>query len=173
MKKDSQRPRRGRLLDQACLVAVGVVVVLVSLPRLRDLALRDNELDAVHFARHLAVLAAEHPVAADVGQLVRDDPERRRSMRDAALLRDGALLRRRGYLFDVVLEGRGTVVRAWPWKFGATGLGAFLVLPQGELLGHPNDTHSWSGPSHPPDPLTDEARALAARWRPLDRHPGR
>lgn len=45
-----------RLGSALALLGVGLVVVFVSLPCLRDWALRENERDAIRFARHLASL---------------------------------------------------------------------------------------------------------------------
>ena len=164
---------RWRATDLLALCAVGAIVVLVSLPRLRDWALRENEIDALRFARHLASLLEEqHGSAANVGELLAADPEWESSQRDAAVLRGGQLLRRRGYLFDLASSSDGAVVRAWPWEQGQTGLGAFVVLQGGASFGHANADQSCSGPERPP-PL---GQALAgapieAAWHRLSARP--
>ena len=48
-----------RALDALTLAAVALVVLLVSLPRLEDLAIRENEADAARLAKRLGALAGE------------------------------------------------------------------------------------------------------------------
>ena len=82
------------------------------------------------------------------------------------LVENGALLRRRGYLFEVtrltpltraattpsaLLCGesgclRGELaVRAWPWAHGTTGRASFLATRGGAQLVHANDLDPWQG----------------------------
>lgn len=161
----SKRSGRLRTRDVLCLCAVALVVVIVSLPRLRDFAVRENERDAVRYARDLSALALTLDLRPDAqgGPHAKDGApvqtigtvlahaDRASLLQDAELLQQGTLLRRRGYLFDLfrAAEG-GWVVRAWPWEHGTTGLGAFVALSDGRAFGHPNPTRDWSGPDHPP-----------------------
>jgi hypothetical protein len=165
--------RRGRLrvLDGLTLVAVGVVVLLVSLPRLREFALDENEGDARRLVAHLGELlsspvhAADEPAAdpANVEQLIHGSRELARQLDDAEYLDQGRLLRRHGYLFELTPRaspGSVTGVRAWPWHYRQTGLSAFAWTPDAGLQGHANDGGRWSGPQQPPN-----APDLAAGWK--------
>jgi hypothetical protein len=149
------------VLDGLTLVAVGVVVLLVSLPRLREFALDENEGDARRLVAHLGELLA-HPVRAaespepevsNVEQLVHASRDLARQLDDAEFLEQGRLLRRHGYLFELtprVDEGSATGVRAWPWHYRQTGLSAFAWTPDAGLQRHANDGGLWSGPEQPP-----------------------
>lgn len=135
------------------LVAVGVVVVLVSLPLLRGLALRENERDAIRTLRLFGseVFAAPSESLASLGALVEQDATLHRHLPDTRLVDDGRRLFRHGYLFELVRTEAGTpLLRAWPFSHGETGLGAFLLGPDGRLLGTPNESARFSGPLHPP-----------------------
>jgi hypothetical protein len=147
------------------LVAVGVVVVLVSLPLLRGLALRENERDAIRTLRLFGseVFAAPAEAPGNLGSLVEGDATLNRHLPDTRLVDDGRRLFRHGYLFELVQTGEGTpLLRAWPFSHGETGLAAFLLGPDGRLLGTPNASARFSGPSHPPAP---EDASIA--WRQL------
>ena len=154
------------MLDALTLVAVGVVVLLVSLPRLREFALDENEGDARRLVAHLGELLA-HPVHAaeapepevsnvetlNVEQLVQGSRELSRQLDDAEFLDQGRLLRRHGYLFELAPRanaGPATCVRAWPWHYRQTGLAAFAWTPDSGLQSHANDGGLWSGPEQPP-----------------------
>jgi hypothetical protein len=135
------------------LVAVGVVVVLVSLPLLRGLALRENERDAIRTLRLFGseVFAAPSESLASLGSLVEGDATLHRHLPDTRLVDDGRRLFRHGYLFELVqTEGGEPLLRAWPFSHGETGLAAFLLGPDGRLLGTANEGARFSGPSHPP-----------------------
>ena len=149
------------------LVAVVAVLVVVSVPRLRGLALLENEADARSTAQLLvAALRDAHGSAAPacLGELL---DEKGLVVPDAELLGRGALLRRHGYLFELTrtplelsfacaplfVSGRSpelglvNAVRAWPWKHGATGCAAFLATESGALFVHGNVGALWDGPS--------------------------
>jgi len=153
--------------SRVVLFFVALVVVLVSLPCLKSLALRENELDAI---RTLSLLGREfhhgerNPPAADprtLGQILAADPALRKRLADAEIVAGGRMLLRHGYLFDLARGDIGPpTLRAWPWRHGSTGLGAFLATPRGELLGHPNGEARWSGPDAAPD-----AGLGAGDWR--------
>jgi hypothetical protein len=152
--------------DQWMLFLIGLVVVLVSLPRLRRFALRENETDA---ARMLRVLWSEaetqgvrlHPGV--LGALFGPGTGLQNRSEDVELLDDGRL-RRHGYLFDVVEDARGrTFIGAWPWEHGRTGLGAFSIDERG-LVGCVNEAGTFSGPARPP---TCADLENARGWRAL------
>ena len=152
--------------------ALALVVVLVTLPLLRSLALRSNEMDALRALDLMGreVFAAESPVTA-VGELFGQDRPMSARLPDTRLLEGGRLIFHHGYLFELVpTTDGGQVLRAWPLSHGETGLGAFTSSGPGQLLGHPNQAALWSGTGAAP-PVTSHAGAddgpAAAGWRPM------
>jgi hypothetical protein len=167
------------------LLAVVAVLVVVSVPRLRALAVEENEVDACSTAQLLArALARSEPRggAPSLRELL-GRPELSGVVADAELLARGRLLRRHGYLFEIirlppafglsavpmalvcgetsVLSGL-SAVRAWPWVHGSTGNAAFLVTVAGASLLHPNPEPHWQGleaAGAPLGPLGDWRRA--------------
>lgn len=166
------------------LLAVVAVLVVVSLPRLRGLALQENEVDAKSTARSLANALRE------LGSSPARKPALRELLRrpgllglgDSELLAGGQVMRRHGYLFEItclpptitaasapaaLLGGEPAAlcgllaIRAWPWDHGTTGRVAFLVTQKGGTLAHPNSGAGWEGV---------EARGATleslAGWRP-------
>lgn len=154
-----------RFSDAATLVAVGVVVLLVSLPRLREFALRENEEDARVLVERLAGLAAREVRAAESGNvatLLSADPAVARLIDDAEFLERGARMRRHGYLFEVGPAADGSLVRAWPWLHRKTGFSAYAWTPGQRLVAHPNESGEWSGLAARPELAADSG------WRDLD-----
>jgi hypothetical protein len=150
---EAAKPRRRSLVDLAVLFLIGVVVVLVSLPRLRRFALRENEIDAIRAVRTLAEEAlanAETGAPGNLAALFAATTGRRARLEDVEALPDGRL-RRHGYVFDWI-EGEegGSAIVAWPWEHGRTGLAVFASEPGGPLLGLSNADGRYSGPQHPP-----------------------
>lgn len=168
-------------IDRLTLGAIGLVVVVVTLPVLRGFGLRENERDAL---RMLRVLVAEPMSAAGVNATTADAPRAewagavpggaqatlsllaaqdrgiRRRLEDLETLPDGRL-RRHGYLFDVVALGPGEpMLRAWPWEHAQTGRGAFVWTPRRGILGFQNTDGRFSGPSGAPT----AAEVLAGGW---------
>lgn len=155
-------PSWGRYLT---LVAIAAVVVVISLPRLREFALRENESDArallSRLAATLEVHAAETPRAVE--ELVRADGGLAQWTTDGEYLEDGRLLRRHGYLFDVTFGAdHRWAVRAWPWRAGRTGTRAFVDVAGAALVVHPNDGARYSGLRGAPNVGELDA---AAGWR--------
>lgn len=146
-----------RLVDALTLGAVAMVVLLVSLPRLQDLAVRENEGDAAWLVARLGRLCAEG-FGAPVQAAIAGERTLRRQLDDAELLAEGRVLRRHGYLFEILSppegEGPGGVprplARAWPWDWGRTGRVVFVWCPERGLLGHPNPDGQWTGLEDPP-----------------------
>lgn len=164
MRSMQSHSRRGamRLSSAATLVAVGVVVLVVSLPRLRDFALRENEEDARLVVERLATILSGEVQAAErrnVEELVRTVPGFPRQFEDAEFLDGGARMRRHGYLFEVGAAADGTLVRAWPWQHRKTGFSAYAWTPEHRLVAHPNADGGWSGREAPP------RMASGAGWR--------
>lgn len=158
--------RRGglRLSSAAMLVAIGIVVLLVSLPRLREFALRENEEDARALVQRLAGLATREVQAAEkpsIEALLASDPSAKRQLDDVEYLDGGQRLRRHGYLFEVGHAADGTYVRAWPWEWRKTGTSAYAWTAGKELVAHPNAEGRWSGPDAPPQVAGD------SQWRDL------
>lgn len=166
----AQAQSRGlSLSDHLTLFLIGLVVLLVSLPRLRRFALRENETDAAHMVRVLWTEAEAQGVRLHpgvLGALFGPGTGLQNRSEDVELLDDGRL-RRHGYLFDVIETPRGeTFIGAWPWEHGRTGLGAYSIGDRGDLLGHRNQDGIFSGPARPPS----AAELLDPRaWRPLPR----
>ncbi len=142
--------RRGRMrwIDALTLAAIATVVLLVSLPRLEDLAMRENEGDAAWLTGRLAELCPTVS-AVNVQALVLSSPRLGRQIDDAEFLQGGRLLRRHGYLFELDATG-GPSVRAWPWQHGRTGRAVIVWTPEDGLRGHQNEPGAWSGADRPP-----------------------
>jgi hypothetical protein len=160
--------RRGlRVLDYVTLLAIGALVVGVSLPRLRAFALRENERDAMHALRLLAADAEREPEVLRAGglpALLAANGAHRVRLDDVELY-GTRQLRRHGYLFDAVEVGTGRfVLRAWPWEHGHTGLAAFETAGGRPLYGSANKNGGYSGPAAPPPAL---AAPAAAGWLAL------
>lgn len=154
-------------VDHLTLLLIGLVVVLVSLPRLRRFALHENEIDAIRTLRVLGIDAVDHPDAlttGDLGALLAASATHQVRLEDVELLAGGRL-RRHGYLFDALRVPSGSwVLRAWPWQHGRTGLGAFALGPGVDLLGTQNTAGRYSGPERPPPA---PAQAGAEPWLAL------
>jgi hypothetical protein len=161
------------IADHLTLFVIGLVVVLVSLPRLRRFAVRENENDAIQALRLLSADAADHPEVLDAGglaALLAASARHQSRLEDVELL-DGGRLRRHGYLFDAVESSGGWMLRAWPWEHGRTGLGVFVATAEG-LVGSPNSEGRWSGPLAPPPaalPPFAAPSAAAAGWVAISR----
>jgi hypothetical protein len=157
------------LSDHVTLFLIGLVVILVSLPRLRRFALRENETDAAHMLRVLwneseSQAVTLHPGV--LGALFGPGTGLQNRSEDVEVLDDGRL-RRHGYLFDVIETSRGGIfIGAWPWEYGRTGIGAFSIGGERGLCGNENVEGSFSGPDRPPSSaeLADD-RA----WRSMSR----
>jgi len=149
------------------LAAVVLVLVVVSVPRLQDLARQENEADARVTAELLARALRTLPAASEpsLRDLVRR-PELSGGLSDAELLQHGSLLRRHGYLFEVtrlspslslpaaplsLLSGDPgalagmPAIRAWPWAHGSSGEIAFLVTAAGACLLRDDTALRWHG----------------------------
>jgi hypothetical protein len=155
------------LADHVTLFLIGLVVVLVSLPRLRRFALRENETDAASMLHVLWTEAESQGVTLHpgvLGALFGPGTGLQNRSEDVELLGDGRL-RRHGYLFDVIEGPRGGVfISAWPWEHGRTGLGVYCIDAQHGLVGYENQTGCFSGPARPPSPAD---LAVGRAWRPI------
>lgn len=153
-------------LGLVTLVSVVAVLVLVSLPRLRGFALHENEQDAVQITRLLAqgLDGLQDYAPSPRIEVLADEVGLRATLVDADFLAEGHVLRRHGYLFEVVDAGSelalpGAVhaaerrarllVRAWPWDEGRTGRRSFIGVPGGVVY---QLEAAGSGPLAPPAP---------------------
>lgn len=140
------------------LLAVAAVLVVVSLPRLRGLALAENEVDASATAQLLAVALRADEAANGAPPSWREllaRPELASVLSDGELVGAGTLLRHHGYLFELTRLATGRsdapgartelAVRAWPWAHGATGEATFLATAGGTRLVHANESPCWQG----------------------------
>jgi hypothetical protein len=161
------------------LTVVALVVVLVSLPLLQSVALKENEVDALRALKLLgAALQGPEVHAADgsprgpaLSALVGPDSSLGKRLPDSRLLNEGRLMLHHGYLFELVPESEGTQrLRAWPMSHGETGLGVFLWDGSGEIIGHNNSEARWSGPDAAPDWPTQESYKAQA-WQPVNLPP--
>jgi hypothetical protein len=157
-------------VDYLTLFLIGLVVVLVSLPRLRRFALRENELDAIALLEALGGDMIEFPEglpAGGIAGLLAANPRHENRFEDLEVL-PGGLLRRHGYLFDAEqAQPGGWSLRGWPWDYGRTGLGSFIFSASEGLIGNENANAASAGPGRPPS--TDVAHAGQAGWRALRR----
>lgn len=151
-------------LDRATILGILLLVVLVTLPRLRSLAIHENEMDALRTLGVLGgeVFAAEVAAPDRLGALFTPESGLERRLADTRVLEDGRVLLRYGYLFELVEDQSGLGVRAWPVEHGRTGQGAFWLDAQRELHGSSNREARWSGVARPPAP--SEVRS----WRALE-----
>jgi len=167
--------RRGFLTgDSLALGAIGLVVVLVSCPRLRDFVLRSNEDDARATVQLLAheVFAAERPAAdvTDIGRMIEQDAGLAHRLQDAKSIEAGRRLQYHGYFFELVRDDIGeAVLYAWPRDCGRTGVGAYVYSLASGLLGHPNGDARWSGSERPLAGAGIRPVAAANGWRALER----
>ncbi|MFN0007535.1 MAG: hypothetical protein ACKVXR_06460 [Planctomycetota bacterium] len=162
-KASAVKERSLSLVDAATLALIAIVVVLVSLPRLRRFALRENETDAIAMLRILAVDAIANREALDAGglsALLAASTGHRVRLEDVEVLDDGRL-RRHGYVFESVRDAEDRpVLLAWPWDHGRTGVAAFAVEPGGPVLGLPNGDGRFTGLASPPRDMTDPWRVI-------------
>jgi hypothetical protein len=159
----ARAPRLG--VSRFAVAALGLVVaivVMVSLPRLRDLGLRENAGDAERTVRRVALLLAPPQAALrSLQQLVASDTILSRSLVDGGWTADGRL-RCHGYLFELRAGPASPVVYAWPWLHGRTGRECFASGNATDMLWcDPNRDGSASGPEQPPVDLGD------SRWERL------
>jgi hypothetical protein len=149
--------------DGLTLGAVGLVVLLVSLPCLRDFAVRENERDARRLLPLLAELVERSPAAIsaaetdlDLEGLFAAHPAVVAGLPDARAGGDGRTLRHHGYVFAGWRASPGAPVAliAWPFDRGRTGKQAYLYLPGRGLFEHENPLGRWNGTRGPgPDEL--------------------
>ena len=133
------------------LSAVGLVLFLVSVPRVHQFALQDNERDAVSSLITLSKVVHagenESPERALPPQETWDQ-EMNCKLYDARPAEGTSLIQRHGYLLELAHRSDGTpFIRAWPSEHGATGRSADLFDLEQGLIEHSNPNGAWSGAS--------------------------
>ena len=127
------------------LCAVGALLFLVSVPRVHQLAVQDNERDALSAIRALAQEAFSSGLSASPTSEELSASLSSR-LKDVRFDPTSKVIRRHGYLFEVVRGEPGSeFARAWPARFGETGANAFILRPDGAIMIHSNETAGWSG----------------------------
>lgn len=132
--------------------SIVTLVVLTSLPRLREFVVRSNEIDARDTLVRLAALDLDH---SNLGDLMDSSPSLRRRFQDGVLTEDGELLRFHGFCFAIARPGDdgenpgGWRLLAWPELFGRSGVRTFCASSAGGFWAHPNARGRWSGPQFP------------------------
>lgn len=157
--------RRGGLTNELVLAAVGLLVVLVSIPELRQFVVRSNDHDARSCLRLFGALAVAdgRSEALPLGEVL--DDEVRHRLPDARVVAvPGAELAYHGYFFGRAQSSEGPVLIAWPQEAGRSGGATYALSPTRGLLRHPNADARWSGLERPPVAVSLE------RW-PVVREP--
>jgi len=129
------------------LSAVAGLLFLVSVPRVHQLAVHDNQRDAMSAVLFLvppvfndADLEAALPSNESLSQ------ELGHRLSDVRYDSKSRLIRRHGYFLDVGLTpDRHEIIRAWPEQHGRTGVDAFFYDRSRGLLSNPNTSAAWSG----------------------------
>jgi hypothetical protein len=164
----AESPARRGIPAVYLLLALGLVVFVVSMPRFRAQVVRDNTLGA----RDMLLLVgevAEERGHRDVVALLAEEASLRHRMRDARPAATVGRMRLHGYLLDdVALADGSAALAAWPVEFGRTGRDAWLCVDGRHVYRHPNGGR-WTGEARPlrRADLTDgwQAAALPAADR--------
>lgn len=154
--------RRPGLPNELVAAAVGLLVVLVSIPELRHFVVRSNDHDARAALRLFAALetARGGPVDGSLAEVL--DEELRHRMPDARVVAGSqAELAYHGYYFARFLGAEGPVLLAWPQEAGRSGSAVYAFSAGRGLLRHPNGDGRWSGLERAPRPVALE------RWQPV------
>jgi hypothetical protein len=165
----TKRPQSDRMpsLDKLTLLAVGVVIMLVSLPRLHGLMLRTNECDARDALRLLGgVVFAGERTPTNLCETVEQTASLEHQLSDARPVDGGRVLKHHGYLFELSSTLRGeSVIYAWPSEHGRTGKRAFALKADQGMIEHENEGKStWSGLARPLH--ADETELSTGNWQP-------
>ncbi|MBJ01653.1 MAG: hypothetical protein CMK00_02140 [Planctomycetes bacterium] len=129
------------------LAAVAALLFLVSVPRVHQLAVQDNQRDAQSALRALAKAAFQDPpeASATPRELSVALSER---LRDVRYHEPSGLIQRHGYFFEASSAPGGLeLIRAWPVDYGETGVFAYVMGSDASLRTHKNVEAAWSGAS--------------------------
>ena len=143
-------PTAGPVIPSAyLLLALGLVVFTVSMPRFRAQVVRDNTRGAGH-ALLLVGEVAKGRGHSDVASLLAEEVTLRHRLPDARTTSVVDRLLMHGYyLDDARLADGEAALAAWPIEHGRTGDDAWVIrLSDQALFQHPNEGR-WSGESRP------------------------
>lgn len=145
----SSGPKAGPAIPAAyLLLALGLVVFVVSMPRFRAQVVEDNTSDAGAALLLVGEVAAQRG-HRDVVALLAEEASLRHRLRDARPSATEGRMRLHGYLIDdaTLVDGRPALA-AWPADFGRTGRDAWLVTAEGRAYRHANSGR-WTGEARP------------------------
>lgn len=131
------------------LAAVGLVVVLISMPCLAQWAAMNNQEDAAKAVEVLGPLLAAAPPAHTLGTLMHSTPLLRHRFSDARILGTGHMVEHHGYLLQ---RAEGGILFAWPSQIGRTGEAIYAWTSDAGLLALTEGSGRWSGPEGMPSP---------------------
>jgi len=143
-------PTAGPVIPSAyLLLALGLVVFAVSMPRFRDQVVRDNTRGAGN-ALLLVGEVAKGRGHRDVASLLAEEVTLRHRLPDARATSVADRLLMHGYyLDDALLAGGEAALAAWPIEHGRTGDDAWVIrLSDQALFQHPNEGR-WTGEARP------------------------
>jgi hypothetical protein len=130
------------------LLALGLVVFVVSMPRFRAQVVRDNTLGARDMLLLVGEVAAERG-HRDVVALLAEEASLRHRLRDARPAATVGRMRLHGYLLDdVTLSDGAPALAAWPLDYGRTGSDAWLCVDGEHIYRHSNGGR-WTGEARP------------------------
>jgi hypothetical protein len=138
---------RGLLSKNLTLGAVAALLFLVSVPRVHQLAVLDNQRDAQSAVKAIADAAfqgdsSDQPCPQALSDALSE------KLRDVRFHEHFGLIQRHGYYFEVSQSSNGQeLVRAWPVDHGETGVFAYVMGADATLRSHRNAEAAWSGNS--------------------------
>ena len=149
MAPSKARKKTGKDIPVAyLLLALGLLVFVVTMPRLREHVVHGNTLEASESLLLVGEFAYERG-HGDLLALLRDEAFLRHRLRDARRSRGTGRLCHHGYLMDdTTLPDGQRAFSAWPIEYDRTGRDAWLVTQDGTLWRHANGGR-WSGESRP------------------------
>ncbi|MDE0903159.1 MAG: hypothetical protein OSB42_00885 [Planctomycetota bacterium] len=131
------------------LAAVGLVVVLISMPCLAQWAAVNNQEDAAKAVQVLGPLLAAAPAAHTLGTLMHSTPLLRHRFSDARLFGTGHMVEHHGYLLQ---RAEGGILFAWPRQSGRTGQAIYAWTSDAGLMALSKGNGRWSGLGGMPSP---------------------
>ncbi len=131
------------------LAAVGLVVVLISMPCLAQWAAVNNQEDAAKAVEVLGPLLAAAPPAHTLGTLMHSTSLLRHRFSDARLLGTGHMVEHHGYLLQ---RAEGGILFAWPRQSGRTGEAIYAWTSDAGLMTLTEGSGRWSGLDGMPSP---------------------
>ncbi len=131
------------------LLALGLVVFVVSMPRFRAQVVRDNTRDAGD-ALLLVGEVARGRGHSDVASLLAEEATLRHRLPDARTTSVADRLLMHGYyLDDATLGGGEAALAAWPTEYGTSGTDAWVIRLSDQALFQHRNEGRWSGAARP------------------------